>query len=118
MRKLILTMLLLMSGAAHAQWSEQADLLSAGAAAAVVIHHLCGGQDAAQQQLVHVDHRLRDTAAKMDSGAGLPQGQALGYLVESTNRKIKAMWQANEERGCHGAPNLRLLAISQGFSVP
>lgn len=104
--------------ASATRWDERADLVSAGAAASVVLHHLCAGAESSKTALEAADTRLRSEAAVMDSSASLAAGTAYWYLNDSTNRKIRALWQANESRGCQNAENLKHLAAGLGFSTP
>jgi hypothetical protein len=102
----------------QAAWSTRADLLSAGAAASIVLHHLCTGADASSAQVPLVDRRLKDAARQWAAAGETTESNARWYLVDATNIKVRAMWQANEFRSCDAAVNLRHLAASQGFETP
>lgn len=113
-----LTTLLLLSANSFAQeaWPGRADVLAAGAAASIVAFHLCEGDSRPAGERAH--QKLSQQAQLLASSARADLREVQQYLADSTNRKVRALWQANQDRSCAQLGNLRQMAAGTGFDTP
>lgn len=108
----------LMPTVAQAQeWTPRFDLLTAGAAASVIAHQICEGSNSGKQAAASASSRLL-IEANMAASYGVSPMQAYEYASDAYSMKIKAMWQANSDLGCHQLDRLRSIASSTGFTHP
>lgn len=107
-----LILAMFVTGAAHASWQEEMDLLTAGAAASVVAMHSCRGEMYSNNANQYASTKLKRAAMDMEDADA-----AYDYAVKSFESKVNAMWQSSEG-DCEKAKRLIDIARYLGFLAP
>lgn len=97
-------------------WQAQADVLSSGAAASIVAFHVCSAGASSQAAGQRAHGQLEQWASRNVPGAQV--AEARHYLADATDRKVRAMWQVYQGKGCSQIQRLREMAQSTGFDAP
>ena len=101
----------------QSSWQSAADLASSGAAAHIAVHHICNGSAGSSQASTSIEPRLRRAALDLAQTHGSDATSIQTYMVESTNRKIRAFLASNRQRACGELDSLVNIAAGAGFPL-